>query len=151
MCERLFNVCFSTIGFNLLASFISLTVLTSFSIVQEDVAYIFALADEDKSGNLTAKEFKDCLELIRERYPQIDLYLDRQHLQDVMKILDDPKTYGEGDSVLLDIEQFKKALTKVDAQMKTLPATAQVTLNRRDTFPQIFHVDGFICYLLDMA
>lgn len=105
----------------------------------EDVAYIFALADKDKSGNLTAKEFKDALELIRERYPQIDLYLDRQHLKGVMKILDDPKTYGEGDTVLLDIEQFKKALTKVDAQMKTLPATAQVAAQQGEYLAHCFN------------
>lgn len=105
----------------------------------EDVAYIFALADVDNSGNLTAKEFKDCLEKIRARYPQIDLYLDRQHMQDVMRILDDPKTYGEGDSVLLDIDQFKMALSKVDAQMKTLPATAQVAAQQGEYLAHCFN------------
>eukprot|EP00250_Pteridium_aquilinum_P011955 c20413_g1_i1 orf=301-2175(-) len=105
----------------------------------EDVAYIFKLADKDNSGNLTAKEFKDALELIRSRYPQIDLYLERKNFKDVMKILDDPKTYGEGDSVLLDIEQFTQSLCKVDAQMKTLPATAQVAAQQGEYLAHCFN------------
>ncbi|MCO5581707.1 hypothetical protein L7F22_035596 [Adiantum nelumboides] len=100
----------------------------------EDVSYIFTLADKDNSGNLTATEFKEALDSIRERYPQIDLYLKRQHMKDVMKILDD--TEGE---ILLDIEQFKKALSKVDAQMKALPATAQVAAQQGEYLAHCFN------------
>ncbi|KAH7405347.1 hypothetical protein KP509_15G066800 [Ceratopteris richardii] len=100
----------------------------------EDVAYIFALADKDNSGNLTAIEFKEAFESIRERYPQIDIYLKTQRMKDVLKILDDPK-----DSVLLDIEQFKSSLVKVDAQMKALPATAQVAAQQGEYLARCFN------------
>ena len=94
--------------------------------VQEDVAFIFKLADVDNSGTLTAKEFRDAIELLRSRYPQIDIYLQRQHMKDVLRIVDNNSGSEDKNEVLLDIEEFKKSLVKVDSQMKALPATAQV-------------------------
>ena len=94
--------------------------------VQEDVAFIFKLADVDNSGTLTAKEFRDAIELLRSRYPQIDIYLQRQHMKDVLRIIDNKTGSDDKSEVLLDIEEFKKSLVKVDSQMKALPATAQV-------------------------
>ena len=94
--------------------------------LQEDVAFIFKLADVDNSGTLTAKEFRDAIELLRSRYPQIDIYLQRQHMKDVLRIIDNNTGSDDKSEVLLDIEEFKKSLVKVDSQMKALPATAQV-------------------------
>ncbi|KAH7294665.1 hypothetical protein KP509_27G012100 [Ceratopteris richardii] len=105
----------------------------------EDVSYIFALADADNSGTLSVKEFKDTFESIRNRYPQIDLYLKRQHMQDVASLLDDSISQKGGRPVLLDIEKFKSALSKVDAQMKTLPATAQVAAQQGEYLAWCFN------------
>ena len=99
---------------------------TYYWLVQEDVAFIFKLADVDNSGTLTAKEFRDAIELLRSRYPQIDIYLQRQHMKDVVRIIDNNSGSEDKSEVLLDIEEFKKSLVKVDSQMKALPATAQV-------------------------
>lgn len=104
----------------------------------EDISYIFTLADIDKSGTLTIKEFKDAMELIRSRYPQIDLYLKRQHMKDVALLLDG-SFEEKGKPVVIDIENFKKLLSKVDAQMKTLPATAQVAAQQGQYLARCFN------------
>ena len=58
------------------------------------------------------------------RYPQVELYLQSKHLFDVVDLFKD----AEGnDREEIDIEGFKLALSHVDTQMKSLPATAQVT------------------------
>lgn len=107
--------------------------------LMEDVAYLFTLADKDNSGTLTAKDFKDAMELLRERYPQINIYLQRQHIRDVTKILDTSGTDAPGSPILLDIEKFKKAIKQVDSQMKALPATAQVAAQQGEYLAQCFN------------
>lgn len=57
------------------------------------------------------------------RYPQVDLYLKSKHLRDVTDLLKDPEGHEQKE---VDIEGFKFALSHVDSQMKSLPATAQV-------------------------
>ncbi|XP_031378670.1 external alternative NAD(P)H-ubiquinone oxidoreductase B1, mitochondrial-like isoform X1 [Punica granatum] len=91
--------------------------------IMEDISAIFKAADKDNSGTLTVKEFQDVIEDIVIRYPQVDLYLKSKHLMDVTDLLRDPEG-RERDEV--DIEGFKLALSHVDSQMKSLPATAQV-------------------------
>lgn len=59
------------------------------------------------------------------RYPQVELYLKNKHLFDVGDLLKD--TDGN-DRLEVDIEGFKLALSHVDTQTKSLPATAQVSL-----------------------
>lgn len=96
-------------------------------IFQDDISYIFKVADKDNSGTLTIEEFKDVIEDIIIRYPQVELYLQKQHLSDVSDILKDVDgNKKEG----VDIEGFKLALSHIDKQMKSLPATAQVSLLR---------------------
>ncbi|GMH12067.1 hypothetical protein Nepgr_013908 [Nepenthes gracilis] len=91
--------------------------------VVDDIGAIFEAADTDKSGTLTVKEFQDVVEDILVRYPQVELYLKSHHMQDVTDLLKDPEG-NEREEV--DIEGFKLALSHVDSQMKSLPATAQV-------------------------
>ncbi|KAK4789804.1 hypothetical protein SAY86_017108 [Trapa natans] len=91
--------------------------------VMEDIADIFKAADKDNSGTLTVKEFQDVIEDIVIRYPQVDLYLKSKHLRDVTDLLRDPEGHEQKE---VDIEGFKFALSHVDSQMKSLPATAQV-------------------------
>lgn len=57
------------------------------------------------------------------RYPQVDLYLKSKHLLEATDLLRDSEG-NEREEV--DIEGFKLALSHVDSQMKSLPATAQV-------------------------
>ncbi|KAK4743403.1 hypothetical protein SAY87_001404 [Trapa incisa] len=90
---------------------------------KEDIADIFKAADKDNSGTLTVKEFQDVIEDIVIRYPQVDLYLKSKHLRDVTDLLRDPEGHEQKE---VDIEGFKFALSHVDSQMKSLPATAQV-------------------------
>ncbi|KAK4409299.1 External alternative NAD(P)H-ubiquinone oxidoreductase B1, mitochondrial, partial [Sesamum angolense] len=91
--------------------------------IREDISAIFAAADKDNSGTLTIEEFKDVVEDIIIRYPQVELYLKNKNLFDVTDLLKD----AEGnDREEVDIEGFKLALSHVDKQMKSLPATAQV-------------------------
>ncbi|KAK6919505.1 FAD/NAD(P)-binding domain [Dillenia turbinata] len=91
--------------------------------VIEDISNIFGAADKDNSGVLTVEEFGDVIGDIIERYPQVDLYLNSNHLSDWRDLLKD----SEGrDREEIDIEDFKKALVQTDTQTKSLPATAQV-------------------------
>ncbi|CAA3023526.1 external alternative NAD(P)H-ubiquinone oxidoreductase B1, mitochondrial [Olea europaea subsp. europaea] len=90
---------------------------------QEDISEIFKAADKDNSSTLTIKEFQDVIEDVIIRYPQVELYLKSKHLFDVADLLRD--TDGN-DRLEVDIEGFKLALSHVDTQMKSLPATAQV-------------------------
>jgi NADH:ubiquinone reductase (non-electrogenic) len=72
---------------------------------------------------LTVKEFQDVIDDLLIRYPQMELYLKSMHLSDVKDLLKDPQG---NDQKEVDIEGFKLALSHVDSQMKSLPATAQV-------------------------
>ncbi|XP_027347668.1 external alternative NAD(P)H-ubiquinone oxidoreductase B3, mitochondrial-like isoform X2 [Abrus precatorius] len=90
--------------------------------VMEDIAVIFSKADKGNSGRLDLKEFQDVVGDIIERYPQVDIYLKKNQMKDLASLL--KKT--EESSLTVDIEYFKDALSKVDSQMKNLPATAQV-------------------------
>ncbi|KAH9613298.1 hypothetical protein KSS87_018557, partial [Heliosperma pusillum] len=87
----------------------------------DDIATIFTAADVDKSGTLTLKEFKNVIDDVLVRYPQVELYLKSQHMN-VTDLLRD----SEGNEMIVDIEGFKSVLSHVDSQMKSLPATAQV-------------------------
>ncbi|PIN13971.1 NADH-dehydrogenase (ubiquinone) [Handroanthus impetiginosus] len=89
--------------------------------IMEDISEIFKAADKDNSGTLTIEEFEDVIEDIIIRYPQVELYLKSNHLFDVTDLLKD--MYGNEE---VDIEGFKLALSRVDKQTKSLPATAQV-------------------------
>lgn len=96
--------------------------------VQEDISSIFTIADKDNSGTLTVKEFQDIIEDIVIRYPQVELYFKSKHLRNVVDLLKDSGGDDKKDSIELDIEGFKSALSHVDSQMKSLPATAQVMI-----------------------
>lgn len=91
--------------------------------IMDDISLIFKAADKDNSGTLTVTEFKEVIDDIIIRYPQMELYLKSKHLQDVGDLLKDPQGNERKE---VDIEGFKLALSQVDSQMKNLPATAQV-------------------------
>ncbi|MCD7455993.1 tubulin alpha 1 [Datura stramonium] len=94
--------------------------------VMEDIAAIFHKADKDNSGTLTVKEFQEVLNDICERYPQVELYLKNKKMSNLVDLLKESKGDGVKESVEVDIEEFKSALSQVDTDMKNLPATAQV-------------------------
>eukprot|EP00258_Populus_trichocarpa_P039793 XP_024455812.1 external alternative NAD(P)H-ubiquinone oxidoreductase B2, mitochondrial isoform X2 [Populus trichocarpa] len=93
---------------------------------QEDIAAIFKKADKDNSGTLTVKEFQEVIDDICERYPQVELYLKNKKMRDIADLLKMAKGDVAKEAIELNIEEFKKALSEVDSQMKNLPATAQV-------------------------
>lgn len=93
---------------------------------QEDIWAIFGKADKDNSGTLTIKEFQEVLTDIRERYPQVGLYLKNKQMCSLVDLLKDSNGSGVKDPVEVNLEEFKSALSQVDSQMKNLPATAQV-------------------------
>lgn len=63
---------------------------------------------------------------ILERYPQIELYLKNRKMKSIVDLMTDAKKDTTKESVELNIEEFRSALSQVDSQMKNLPATAQV-------------------------
>lgn len=93
---------------------------------QEDIAAIFSKADQDDSGTLTATEAREVIADICERYPQVELYLKNNKLKDIVDLLKESKGDVQKETIELNIEEFKAALSQVDSQMKNLPATAQV-------------------------
>ncbi|KAJ0018446.1 hypothetical protein Pint_10743 [Pistacia integerrima] len=94
--------------------------------VMEDIAAIFSKADKDNSGTLTVKEFQEVIKDICERYPQMELYLKNKKMGNIADMLKEAKGDVAKEAIELNIEEFKKALSEVDTQMKNLPATAQV-------------------------
>ncbi|XXG70397.1 hypothetical protein AAC387_Pa06g3168 [Persea americana] len=107
--------------------------------VMEDISSIFTIADKDNSGTLTVKEFQDIIEDIVIRYPQVELYFKSKHLRNVVDLLRDSGGDDKKDSIELDIEGFKSALSHVDSQMKSLPATAQVAAQQGEYLSRCFN------------
>lgn len=104
--------------------------------VMEDISAIFEAADKDKSGTLTVKEFQDVIEDILIRYPQVDHHLKSKHLRNATDLLKDPEG---NEKVEVDIEGFKFALSQVDLQLKSLPATAQVAAQQGTYLSRCFN------------
>jgi NADH:ubiquinone reductase (non-electrogenic) len=92
-----------------------------FCLGQEDIGEIFKVADKDNSGKLTVEEIQDVIDDIYVKYPQVELYMKSNHMNNFHDLIKDAK-----DDFELSIEDFKKALAEVDSQIKSLPATAQV-------------------------
>lgn len=63
---------------------------------------------------------------ICERYPQVELYLKHKQMRNISDLLKEAKGDVKKESIELNIEELKTALSEVDSQMKFLPATAQV-------------------------
>lgn len=61
----------------------------------------------------------------------MELYLNNKKLSDIVDLLKESKKDVEKESIELNIEEFKSALSQVDSQMKNLPATAQVSIINR--------------------
>lgn len=104
--------------------------------IMEDIAAIFEAADKDKSGTLTVEEFQDVMEDIIINYPQMELYLKNMHLSGCADLLKDPEG---NDRKEVNIEQFKLALSHVDSQIKSLPATAQVAAQQGTYLSRCFN------------
>lgn len=104
--------------------------------IMEDVLAIFAAADVDNSGTLTIDEFRNVVDDIIIRYPQVENYLKSNHLQDVTDLLKDSKG---NDRKEVNIEEFKLVLSLVDSQRKCLPATAQVAAQQGTYLSKCFN------------
>lgn len=96
--------------------------------IQEDISAIFSKADKNNTGKLNVKDLKEVVKDICERYPQVEIYLNKKQLKNINVLLKNAEEDPKKASMEFDIEKFKKALSEVDSQMKHLPATAQVKL-----------------------
>ncbi|XP_061336805.1 external alternative NAD(P)H-ubiquinone oxidoreductase B3, mitochondrial-like [Gastrolobium bilobum] len=103
--------------------------------VMEDIAVIFSKTDKNNSGTLDLKEFQDVVGDIIERYPQVEIYLKKNQMKDIATLL----KQSQESSVSVNIEFFKEALSKVDSQMKNLPATAQVAAQQGEYLADCFN------------
>lgn len=81
------------------------------------------------------EELQDVVDDILVRYPQVELYLKSKHMRNVNDLLADSEGNARKE---VDIEAFKLALSEVDSQMKTLPATAQVLGGFTDAYNRGF-------------
>ncbi|KAK9284719.1 hypothetical protein L1049_023896 [Liquidambar formosana] len=106
--------------------------------VMEDISAIFSKADKKNSGTLNVKDFKEVIADICERYPQVEIYLKRKKLRNFVELLKSSQG-AQNDSVELNIESFKSALSEVDTQMKNLPATAQVAAQQGEYLADCFN------------
>lgn len=95
-------------------------------VFQEDISAIFNKADKDNSGTLTVKEFQEVIDDICTRYPQVELYLKKKQMRNIVDLLTASKGDVAKESIELNIEEVKSLLSEVDSQMKNVPATAQV-------------------------
>ncbi|EOX99315.1 FAD/NAD(P)-binding domain - like 6 [Theobroma cacao] len=100
--------------------------------VMEDISAIFGQAKTNDAGHLNKQEFREVIGDITERYPQVELYLKKSKVKNMVALLD--KYEGE-----IDIEKFEKALSEVDTQMKNLPATAQVAAQQGEYLAKCFN------------
>ncbi|KAK3017943.1 hypothetical protein RJ639_005222 [Escallonia herrerae] len=107
--------------------------------VMEDIAAIFNKADKNQSGTLNVEDFREVIKDICERYPQVELYLKRKQLKNFVELLKGSQGDVENQLVELDIEKFKMALSEVDSQMKSLPATAQVAAQQGEYLANCFN------------
>jgi NADH:ubiquinone reductase (non-electrogenic) len=105
--------------------------------IAEDIAYLFKLADKNGDGTLSVSEFVDTMNNVRVRYPQIDLYMERQHMKGVVGLLND--AIKKEKDLKLDLDHFSEAICKVDSQMKSTPATAQVAAQQGDYLARSFN------------
>ncbi|KAL1555587.1 External alternative NAD(P)H-ubiquinone oxidoreductase B4, mitochondrial [Salvia divinorum] len=102
--------------------------------VMEDIAAIFSKADKNSTGKLRADDFKEVINDISERYPQVVIHLKKEQVKNFLQLLKNAQ--GEDE---MDIEKFKIALSAVDAQLKNLPATAQVAAQQGSYLAECFN------------
>ncbi|MCL7041248.1 hypothetical protein MKW94_015990 [Papaver nudicaule] len=107
--------------------------------VMEDISAIFSKADKDQSGTLTIEEFQDALNDICERYPQVELYLKDKQVKNIVYLLKDSQGKDKKETLEMDIEGFKSALSQVDSKVKFLPATAQVAAQQGKYLARCFN------------
>ncbi len=81
--------------------------------IVEDIADLFKLADKDNDGYLSAAEFVSTMEGVRVRYPQIDLYMNHNHMKGVIGLLGEAMNAGDQGTTKLDLEHFSAAISKV--------------------------------------
>ncbi|KAK7263615.1 hypothetical protein RJT34_31208 [Clitoria ternatea] len=104
--------------------------------IMDDITTIFEAADKNKSGTLTIEEFQDVMDDIIVRYPQVEHFLKQKHLRDFTALWKDLRG---NESKEIDIEAFKLALSNADAQVKSLPATAQVAAQQGTYLARCFN------------
>ncbi|KAM0043875.1 putative NADH:ubiquinone reductase (non-electrogenic) [Helianthus debilis subsp. tardiflorus] len=104
-----------------------------------DISAIFSKADKNKSGKLNVGDFAEVINDIIEWYPQVELHLKSKKLKNFVELLQSNQDDAAKKGTQLDIEKFKKALSKVDTKMKSLPPTAQVAAQQGEYLAKCFN------------
>ncbi|XP_066375930.1 external alternative NAD(P)H-ubiquinone oxidoreductase B1, mitochondrial-like [Miscanthus floridulus] len=107
--------------------------------IMDDISMVFKMADKNNSGTLTLKEINDVLEDICIRYPQVELYMKSMHMLDIADLIKGAIGDSHKESMVVDTEEFKKALSHVDSQVKNAPATAQVAAQQGQYLAECFN------------
>ncbi|CAN6193413.1 unnamed protein product [Urochloa humidicola] len=107
--------------------------------IMDDISMVFKMVDKDNSGTLTLKEIYDVLEDICLRYPQVELYMKSMHMLNIADLIKGAVGDAHKESMVVDIEEFKKALSHVDSQVKSAPATAQVASQQGNYLADCFN------------
>ncbi|KAK4269556.1 hypothetical protein QN277_022698 [Acacia crassicarpa] len=96
--------------------------------------------DKDNIGKLDLDYFQDVFGDIIERCPQVDLYLKKKEMGNIVALLKNPQE----NNAVLDIETFKSCLVEVDSQIKNLPTTAQVAAQQGQYLADCFKSNGAV-------
>merc|ERR1712046_541987 len=86
--------------------------------MQDEMMQLFLKADDDKSGTLDEKEVENVFSSAGRRFPQASVYS-----RNAMELFDE---YDADGSKCISQEEFKEMLKAVDANLNSLPPTAQV-------------------------
>ncbi|KAG5020951.1 hypothetical protein JHK87_016806 [Glycine soja] len=100
--------------------------------VMEDIAVIFSKADKNNSGKLDLQEFKEVVGDIIDRYPQVDIYLKKNQMKDMASLL----KKSQESNIIVDIEYFKEALSKVAAQQGVYLANCFNRMEECEKYPE---------------
>lgn len=100
-------------------------------LLQQHLQELFVSADLNGDGVLTKDEFAVFLKDVVEDYPQLRVYSQKVH-----DMFDEFDTNGDG---VLSLDEFTACLKRVDAKVKTLPATAQVASQQGEYLAKAFN------------
>uniref|UniRef100_A0A0G4FCK7 EF-hand domain-containing protein n=1 Tax=Chromera velia CCMP2878 TaxID=1169474 RepID=A0A0G4FCK7_9ALVE len=117
---------------------------------------LFEECDTDKNGTVDFSEFRRALEILNKKYPQVDYTMEKakdEFMREAFKKVG--KEAGSSDGLTPD--ELQDCLAKIEGELKSFPATAQVASQEgewlakrfkgRDQKPFRFHDKGIMAYV----
>lgn len=117
------------------------------STIQQDLIVkkaeeLFIRADVNKDGTLTFDEFLSIMEEAKKMYPQVSMQLSYVE-NNIERMFEAVDTSGDQK---LDFAEFRDMLAKMDRQLKSLPATAQVASQQGEYLSELLsRTNGDVC------